>query len=299
MADTEEGLTRPDRIMRVTNPVDVPHEPDPAHAYTHRSRLVPSLRLLWTRREIILTLAQRDIKATYKQAELGIAWAILAPVAMLLVMVLIFRRIKGFHVPGVPYVLYAYTGILAWQFFASSLATGGNALLANKALLSKVHFPRECFTLAEMLEAAFNTALASTVLILLFAINGYAPHIEGLWLPLFIVIEVAFAAGVALACSVLLVHVRDLVQALPIVLQLGMFATPVIWPFSKLPVGLRPYYSFVNPMGQVIDNIRRTLLLGQQPTWGLLCLAAAGALVYLVGGYTIFKRLEGEIADIA
>jgi ABC-type polysaccharide/polyol phosphate export permease len=299
MVDVDSTQWDAEPVLRITDPATVPAEPHPDRAYLHRSRLIPSVRTLWSRREIILTLAQRDIKANYKQAELGIAWAILAPVGLLLVMVVIFKRIKGFHVPGVPYVLYAYSGILPWQFFSSSVGGGANSLLANKGLLAKVHFPRECFTLSDILEAAFNTTLASSVLILLFIINRFTPHIQGLWIPLFLVIEVIFTVGVALGCSVLLVHVRDLAQALPIALQLGMFASPVIWPFSKLPVPFQAVYSFFNPIGPVIDNVRRTMLLGLEPTWGLLAIATAGALAYLVGGYALFKRLEGDIVDIA
>ena len=97
----------------------------------------------------------------------------------------------------------------------------------------------------------------------------------------------------------LLVHVRDLVQVLPVVVSLGLFATPVIWPFSKLPVDVQAVYSFFNPLGPVIDNIRRTVLLGMPPAWGLLGIVSAGALCYLIGGYSLFKRLESDVADIA
>jgi ABC-type polysaccharide/polyol phosphate export permease len=160
-----------------------------------------------------------------------------------------------------------------------------------------VHFPRECFPLAQLLEAALNTLLATSVLIVLFLVNHFTPHIESWWVPGFLLIELIFCAGVVLAASALLVHVRDLVQVLPVVVSLGLFATPVIWPFSR--VKFQALYSVFNPLGPVIDNIRRTVLLGEQPTWGLLGIAAASALCFLIGGYAIFKRLEGELADIA
>jgi ABC-2 type transport system permease protein/lipopolysaccharide transport system permease protein len=108
-----------------------------------------------------------------------------------------------------------------------------------------------------------------------------------------------FAAGVVLGAAALLVHVRDLVQVLPVIVSLGLFATPVIWPFSRISHGFQALYSVFNPLGPIIDNIRRTVLFGQSPTWGLLGIATASALVYLVGGYAIFKRLEAELADIA
>ena len=299
MSDTSESLSKAYLGLRITDPAEVPDEPHPNLLYRHRSHLVPSLQALWARREIIVSLAERDLRAHYKDATLGFAWALLTPVATLMVMLLIFSRVKGFHIPAVPYALYAYMGILPWQFFASSFNMGANSLLSNKALLAKVHFPRECFPLAQMVEAAVNTLLATTVGVLLFAINGFAPHVETVWIPLFIAIELLFVTGVVLAASALLVHVRDLVQVVPVIVQLGMFATPVIWPFSKIPATYRPLYSFFNPIGPVIDNFRRTVLVGQSPSWGLLGIAAVGAAFCLALGYFIFKRLEGELADIA
>jgi len=254
---------------------------------------------VWARREIVFTLAERDIRANYKEATLGIAWAVLTPLATLVVMVLVFTRVKTFHEGNAPYALFAYLGILPWQYFASSLSSGGNSLLSNKALLAKVHFPRECFPLAQLLESALSTFLATSVLVVLFAVYHVMPHVQALWVPLFILIEVVFCAGVVLAASALLVHVRDLVQVLPVVVSLGLFATPVIWSFSRLPVRYQAVYGFFNPLGPIIDNVRRTTLLGLEPTWGLLGIASLGAVLYLVGGYAIFKRLEADIADIA
>jgi len=300
MSDGAESLGGPAPSLRVTDLTQIPDEPDPSLHHRRSWTFRTSLRDLWARREVMVTLAERDIRASYKEASLGIAWAILTPLAMLIVLVLVFKRVKSFQIgDGVPYILFAYVGILPWQYFASSLSNGGNSLLANKVLLAKIHFPRECFPLAQLLEAALNTALATSVLVVLFAINRFTPHIQTLWVPLFILIEVAFCAGVVLAASALLVHVRDLVQALPLVVSLGMFATPVIWPFTKIPADIQPVYSFFNPLGPIINNIRRTVLLGQGPTWGLLGIAAAGSLVYLIGGYAIFKHLETDLADIA
>lgn len=285
--------------LRVYEAADGADDPHPASFYRHRPRLLASARQVWARREIIYTIAERDIRVTYKQAVLGFAWALLSPVATLLVMVLVFRRVKAFDVGHVPYVLYSYCGILSWQFFASSLGAGGSSLLQNKQLLAKVHFPRECFPLSQVLEAAVNTTFALTILVLLFLMHGYMPRLQTLWIPVLLPVELAFCIGVVLATSALLVHVRDLTQLVPIVVQIGMFATPVVWPFSKLPAAWRPVYSFFNPLGPVIDDIRRTMLLGLSPQWGLLAVGAAGALVYLVGGYALFKRLEAELADIA
>lgn len=273
--------------------------PPPELYYRHRSAIVPALRSLWARREIIFTLAERDIRASYKQAVLGMGWALLTPVASLIIFTLIFSHVKSFQQKGVPYAIYAYAGILCWSYFSGSLNSGGNSMLANMPLLQKTHFPRECFPLSQMLEQTVYTVIAFLPLGILFAIKGFAPKRGIVWSPIFMLIEVAFAAGVVLALSALVIYARDLVQALGIFTQLGMFATPVIWPFSKVPAFWQPLYALVNPLGPVIDNVRRTMLLGQSPTWSLLAIAAVGAAGYLVVGYLIFKRLEATFADIA
>lgn len=283
----------------VTDLATLPDEPAADSWYHHRFRLRQVARDVWAGREIVLTLAERDLRVTYKEAVLGFAWALLSPLATLVVMTLVFKRVKGFQVGHVPYILYVFTGMLAWQFFSQSLSAGGSSLLANKPLLAKVHFPRECFPLSQILEAAVNTTFAMVILVALFVIHGYAPHVQALWIPLLLPIEVVFTIGVVLAVSALLVHVRDLTQVVPIVIQIGMFATPVVWPFAKLPAPYRPAYAFFNPLGPVIDSVRRTLLLGQSPDWGLVAVGAAGAAAYLVLGTIIFKRLEADLADIA
>lgn len=299
MAERAEGGGGQTSTLRVFDVDQVPDEPDPAILHRHQWELGKSLRELWTRREIIFTLAERDIRATYKEAALGIAWAVITPLATLIVMVFVFKRIKTFNDGGAPYALFAYLGILSWQYFASAFSSGANSLLSNKNLLSKVHFPRECFPLAQLLEAGVSSLLATGVLVLLCLLNNFTPHVQALWIPLFLIVEVAFTAGVALAASALLVHVRDLVQVIGVVVSLGLFASPVIWPFSKLPERVQIPYSFFNPVGPVIDNIRRTFLFGQSPAWGLLGIAMLGALSYLCVGFWTFRRLEADLADIA
>ncbi|HTU37556.1 MAG TPA: ABC transporter permease [Acidimicrobiales bacterium] len=299
MADTAEGVGGYPMTLRVFDPTEIPDEPDPSLLHHHRYKIGKSVRDLWNRREIIYTLAERDIRATYKEATLGILWAVITPLVTLVVMVFVFKRIKSFNTGDVPYALFAYCGILAWGYFSSAFSSGANSLLSNKGLLSKIHFPRECFPLAQLLESGVSSALATAVLVVLCLWFHFVPHVQAAWIPLFLVIEVIFTAGVALAASALIVHVRDLAQVTGVIISLGLFATPVIWPFSKLPVRFQAVYSFFNPIGPVIDNIRRTFLYGQSPAWGLLAIALAGALVYLSIGFWTFRRLEADLADIA
>jgi ABC-type polysaccharide/polyol phosphate export permease len=301
----------------------IPDEPPEESIYHHKKGLIEAARLVWQNREIIHTLAERDFKAQYKDATLGILWAVLSPVATLGVLVIVFSRVKGFHTQGIPYPLYAFVGILCWGYFAASLGGGGASLLANKALLSKTQFPRECFPLETMVLNAINTTMSLVPLTILFVIFGRAPTIATLWVPLFVLIELVFAVGVVLAVSGLIIQARDLVQVLPLVISLGIFATPVIWPFALIPthvhvagghrviglagahhwvggfyVNFQAVYGFFNPLGPVIANVRQTMLLGRAPTWTPLIAAIVGSIIYFLAGYKIFRRFEVDFADI-
>lgn len=146
-------------------------------------------------------------------------------------------------------------------------------------------------------------------LALLFVYFGRAPKLTTVWVPLLVLVEVVFAAGVTLAVSSMIIQIRDLQQVLPIIISLGIFVTPVIWPFTKIPsdyhlfgnvtVNLQAVYGFFNPLGPVIASIRQTMLLGHNPSWWPLLTAVIGAICYLIFGYRIFKRLEVNFADVA
>ena len=309
-------------------PSALPPEPPSNLFYRHRVHPIQSLKTLWRHREIIYTLTERDFRAQYKQATLGILWAVISPVLMLGFMIIVFSRVKSFGSEGLPYALYAFVGILVWNFFSNSLGNGGQSLLSNKALMAKTQFPRECFPLENMCLSGINTVTSWIPLAILFVIFGRAPRWTGIYVPLLMVIEVVFAAGVTMAAAGLIIQMRDLVQVLPIITTMGLFATPVIWPYSKIPakfhvagghtvtvvnkhghvvhhvvggftVNLQVVYGFFNPIGPVIDQARWTLLLGHSPEWTLVGAAALGAILYLYFGYRIFKRFEVNFADIA
>jgi len=330
MAVTEEVFETPfGHSLVETEASSIPAEPSPDLIYRHKVHHFESARALWSHRDIIYTLAERDFRAQYKQASLGILWAVIGPVATLMIMILVFARVKSFGTEGLPYALFAFVGILCWGFFSSALGSGGQSLLNNKGLMAKVQFPRECFPLETMLVNALNTALSWIPLAILFVIFGRAPRLTTVWVPMFMVIEVVFAAGIAMTIGSIIIQMRDLMQVLPLITSLGLFATPVIWPFSKIPshfhlaggtyvrhhmvlgklipghwvggifINLQVVYGFFNPLGPVIDGARRTMLLGFAPQWDLVGIAALGAITYLVIGFRIFKRLEVNFADIA
>jgi ABC-2 type transport system permease protein/lipopolysaccharide transport system permease protein len=300
MTDVAEKLFPSAKTLTVFDPADIPALPPVEDYYHHSFSLFVAWRKLWERRDMVIALAERDIRSSYKQAMLGIGWALISPIISVVLFTIIFTKVKLFHEGHVPYALYAYVGILCWGYFAGSLGAGGSSMVQNMSLLQKTHFPRECFPLSQLLEQCFYTTIALVPLSFLFLYYGFVPKLGGILIfPLFIVIEMIFSMGVVLAMSAMVIYVRDLMQVMGLITTMGLYASPVIWPLTVIPKVWRPYYSFINPIGPVIDGVRRSMLLGQQPVWSLIAIAGVSAVLYFLVGYAIFKRLEVGFADIS
>lgn len=281
------------------NDTMVPEAPPAELRFRRRIRVGASLRELWLSRELIRSLAERDLRARYNQAFLGFAWAILTPVALMVVFTVFFQGVAKIDTGGVPYALFAYVGLVPWTFFSTSVSQGGQSLLTNTNVLTKVYCPREVFPLASVVVAAVDAVIALTALLVLFAIYTFAPAATTVWVPLLVVIQLAFTLGFVLIISTVVIFLRDLKHVLPILLQLGIFATPVAYPMSKIPVDVQVLYSIINPLAPIIDGYRRTVLYGLPPEWHLLWPATITSLILLVGGYLFFKRMEADFADAA
>jgi ABC-2 type transport system permease protein/lipopolysaccharide transport system permease protein len=290
-----------DPRTELTPPPSRPDGPRREIWFRRRVRVVPAIRELWTFRELILTLAERDLRVRYKQAVLGIAWAVITPVVMMLAFSVIFQKFAHVKTGGVPYPLFSYMGLLPWTFFSSALTTGGMSLVSNVPLLNKLYCPREVFPIAGIADAAADALIATLVLAVLFPVEGFAPKAEVVYLPLMLIVLVAFTLGVTLAVSAVVVFMRDLRLVLPLVIQLGLFVTPVIYQPSSISSSqtFLVAYSILNPLVPVIDGMRATILNGHQPPWLALGAGAASSLVYLAGGFLLFKRLETGMADVA
>jgi ABC-2 type transport system permease protein/lipopolysaccharide transport system permease protein len=261
-----------------------------------------SVREVWAFRELLITLVERDLRVRYKQAALGLAWAVLSPVVEMIAFTVLFTKVTHINIgTSVPYPLWSYLGLIPWTFFASAVGGGSGSLVGNNALLNKLYCPREVFPLAVMGDATFDALIASMILLVLFPIYGYAPHIETLWLPVVVLPLLMASIGIALVTSAVVVYVRDFSQIVPMALQIGLFATPVAYPLEKLIHNhtLQLLYSAINPIAPVLDSLRRTVLEGQQPYWPALGLGTASSFLMMFAGYMIFKRLETGIADVA
>lgn len=283
----------------MTGVVDRPDGPPPELRFRRRVGVRAALRDLWRGRELVVSLTERQLRARYKQAVLGLAWAVITPLIYMVVFTMFFSRVADVDTGGAPYALFSYIALLPWTFFSSSVSQGGVSLVANMSLLNKVSCPREVFPLSSIAGAGIDTAVATGVLGVLFVITGYAPRAMSVWVPVLILVALVFTVAVTLLLSVLTVYLRDLRHVLPILLQVGLFATPVAYGIEVVPADLRWLYSALNPIGPVIDGLRRSVLEGVAPRLGLLGIGAASALVQLVVAYRLFKRLETGIADVA
>ena len=269
--------------------------------FRRRIRLRNALRDVWRFRELIISLAERDYRARYKQAVLGIAWAILTPLMLMVVFTIVFTRIGHADTGGAPYVLFSYLGLVPWTFFSNSVSSGGQSIVSNMPIVNKVSCPREVFPFAAIVVGALDALIASAVLVVLFAVTGYAPRVEMYYAPVLLLLLLVYTLGITLVVSSALVYLRDLRQVLPVAIQLGLFATPIAYGMNVIATS-RPTlmaYSLLDPVAPVVDGLRRSVLQGMPPDWALLGMGSIGALVTFVVGYIIFKRLEVGIADIA
>jgi len=277
----------------------VPEGPPPELRFRRRVRMGVALRDLWRFRELIRSLTERQIRARYKQAALGLAWALIIPLVYTLVFTLFFSRVADVDTGGAPYALFAYLGLLPWTFFSASVSGASLSLVSNMSLLNKVNCPREVFPLSAVAGAGVDSMVATAMLGLLFALSGFAPRATSYWVPVLVAIVIVFTVAVGLVLSSVTVYLRDVAHIVPIGLQVGLFATPVAYGIEVVPSEYHWVYAVVNPIAPAIDGLRRCMLEGVAPRLGLVALAAASSLTLLAVGFRVFKRLETGIADVA
>jgi lipopolysaccharide transport system permease protein len=254
------------------------------------------LRELWAYRELIAFLAVRDVKVRYKQAVLGMAWAVLQPLAGALVFTLVFGRIADLPSDGIPYPVFAFVGVMVWTYFSAGVQNAMSSLVGNVGLVTKVYFPRMAAPIASVLPGLLDMGISLVILAVLMVVYGVTPGLALLALPLCIVVLVALTFGVGLVLATLNVRYRDVKGISSLLLQLWLFVSPVAYASSVVEDRWGPIYD-LNPMAGVIDAFRWSLLGGPPP--GLDALASLGVLVVvLVAGLAVFAREERRFADI-
>jgi lipopolysaccharide transport system permease protein len=255
-----------------------------------------SPRDLWLYRDVAWQLAVRDVKVRYRQTGLGITWAVLQPLLMMLVFTLFLGHLA--HIPsgGLPYAVFALAGLVPWTYFANSLTVGADSLVNNSALVSKIYFPRIFIPAGVVMAGLIDFGVGFLVLIVFVLAYGVALTVKVLAVPLFVGLAVAAALGVTSGLAAVNVRYRDVRYAVPFVVQLWLFATPVAYPTTLLGEPWRTILS-INPMVGVIDGFRWAVL-GLSPHWGQIAISGASSLSLLVLGLAYFSRVERHFADI-
>jgi len=248
-------------------------------------------------RDLLYFLVWRDIKVRYKQTALGAAWAVLQPFLLMVIFSIFLGRLAGVPSDGFPYPVFAYSALVPWMLFASSLMASSETLVGNTSLVSKVYFPRLILPIAAAGSFVLDFLVAFTILVVLMAVYGITPTVNVLWVPLFSVLALLAAIGVGLWFAALNVKYRDVRHAVPLLVQVWLFATPIAYPSSIVPAAWRWAYG-MNPMAGVVEGFRWALLGTPAPSVGMIVVSTAVTIVALFGGLAYFRRAERDFADL-
>lgn len=261
--------------------------------------MIAHVQNLFHFRELIGMWAFREIRVRYKQSLLGAAWAVLQPLALMLIFTFVFSKIARFET-GHPYPIFSYTAVLPWTLLATSVSFGVNSLINNMNLVTKTYFPREVLPLGVIGAALFDFLVASSIFVLLMIYYEVPVTIHFLWIPVFLIIQVFLMLGVILIGSALTVFYRDVRFVVPLGLQLWMYATPVIYSIDMVETSLPQYRTLyaLNPMVGIVESYRNVILDGVPPNFTDLGIAAAVSVVLFIVAYIIFKRLEVLFNDL-
>lgn len=247
-------------------------------------------------RELLRFLAWRDIKVRYRQTAFGAAWAVLQPLLATAIFAVVLGRLAKVPSDGVPYTPFAYTALVAWTYFAGTVGTSATSLVESQSLITKVYFPRLLIPASSVLANLLDLGIALIVLVPVFLFYGIAPTARVLVLPVAIALLVAATMGIGALLAAVNVRYRDVRYALPFVLQLWLFGTPVVYPSTLVSPGWR-YVLGLNPMAGVIE-LTRWCLLGTPLALGEVAVSFFAAIAVLVVGLTYFSRTENQFADV-
>jgi lipopolysaccharide transport system permease protein len=253
-------------------------------------------RDLWDYRELLFFLVWRDIKVRYKQTLLGASWALIQPTLQLVVFTIIFGRLAGVNTNGIPYPLFNLAGLLPWQFFANTVAQAANSLVGSASIVRKVYFPRLAIPAASVLAGTVDFGLSFLILLALMFWYQWAPTPAVFLLPLFMLLGMITALGVGFWLSAINARYRDVRHATPFLIQLWLFATPVVYPSNLIEGHWQIVYA-LNPMVSVVEGFRWALL-GTQPPSLLMFISVTTAIALFSSGLLYFQAVERKFADI-
>lgn len=256
---------------------------------------------IWQFRDLLLTLAQRDVKLRYRQTALGAIWVILQPLLSAGVLSFVFNRVASVPTGSTPPFLFAFVGMLGFTVFSSTLGKASGSLVGNAQLVSKVFFPRLVLPLSTVLSTLVDFGVSLAMLFVLMLIYRITPVPQLVLLPVWLALLLLLSLGCGLIASALMVSYRDVQYVLPVVINLLTFASPIAYAASfaasKLPPGLEPFYFILNPLASLLEAFRWSLI-GGEVKWGYVAYSALFALVLFITGAFTFKKMERKFADV-
>lgn len=274
------------------------HEPATIYIKPTRGFAALNLRDLWTYRELVYFMMWRDVKVRYKQTMLGAAWAIIQPVLTMIVFTFLFGRIAKLPTDNdIPYPIFSYAALLPWGLFVAALNQASRSLTSNQNMVTKIYFPRLVLPLASILSGLVDFVIAFVILIGLMVYYGVTPSPNAIWaLPLFLLLTVVTALGVALWLSAINVQYRDVNYALPFLTQFWLFITPVAYSSNLISEKWQLVYS-LNPMAGVVNGFRWALLGTNTGPGATMAVSVLISLLVLIGGLFYFRNMEKTFAD--
>ena len=255
------------------------------------------LREIWQYRDLLMTLAMRDVKLRYRQTALGVVWVILQPLLGAAIFAFVFGRVAKLPSDGVPYFLFAYAGLLGWNAFSSTLTKASAVLVGSAHLVSKVYFPRIVLPQSTVFSTLIDFGVAFVLMVGLMVINHVVPTAALLLLPVWFLLIMMLAVALGLFASALTVTYRDVQYVMPVFVQMLLYASPVAYAVSVVPKEVRGYY-FLNPVAGLLEAFRWSLLGRGHLNLGYVAYSAVVAITLLVAGAYSFKKMERRFADI-
>jgi lipopolysaccharide transport system permease protein len=253
---------------------------------------------LYRSRDLFRFLVQREIKVRYAQSAIGIGWAILQPMFTMLVFTVIFGRLAEVDSDGVPYSLFSFIALVPWMYYANAITDGVNNLIVNSPMLSKVYFPRLLMPLASNAARLIDFAVAGVVMVGLMCWYGAVPNAGMLLLPWLLLVMVMTVAGTTFWLATFAIQFRDVKHAMGFVVQILMYAAPVVYPASLIPDRYRLWYS-INPMVAVIEGMRSGLVGSGSMPWSMIAIGSLSSAAIFFSGMLYFNHKERQFADVA
>jgi lipopolysaccharide transport system permease protein len=271
----------------------------PAAVTVIRPRAPWSLGLgeVWQYRELLYFLAWRDVKVRYRQTAFGAAWAVLQPFLLMVVFSIFLGRLAGVKSEGLPYPIFAFAALVPWTLFSSSLTGASTSVVGSGPLLSKIYFPRLVLPIAAVGSYLLDFVIAMGVLVAMMAYYDIYPSGAVVWLPAFVALAIVAALAIGIGLAAVNVRYRDVRYALPFLVQLWLFASPIAYPVTAVPEGLRTVYG-LNPVVGTVEGFRWALLGTDAPPAGMLAASAAVSAALLLAGCFYFRRTEAGFADV-